>query len=87
MSSTTPNLGLVLYDSTTDQVVTFATFRAVWGGPATTSNFYKIDTAWGALDARIDILEAYRGAIPVPASFISANYYEATATAITSYTT
>ena len=87
MSSTSPNLGLTLYDSTTDQVVTFATFRAVWGGPATTSNFYKIDTAWGLLDGRIDILEAYRGAIPTSASFISANYYEATVSAITAYTT
>ncbi len=87
MSSTTPFLGLTLYDSTTDQAVAFATFRAVWGGPATTSNFYKIDTAWGALDARIDILEASSGATPVAASYISANYYEATGiTAITSYT-
>ena len=86
MSSTTPNLALTLYDSTTDQVVTFATFRAVWGGPASTSNFYKIDTAWGLLDGRIDVLEAYRGAIPTPSTFISANYYEATVAAITAYT-
>lgn len=88
MSSTTPNLGLVLYDSTTDQSVSFATFRAVWGGPAPTSNFYKIDTAWGGLDSRIDILEAYRGAIPVSALYVSANYYEANSiSAITAYTT
>lgn len=88
MSSTTPYLGLVLYDSTGDQSVSFATFRAVWGGPATSSNFYKIDTAWGGLDSRIDILEAYRGSIPVPSVYISANYYEATGiTSITSYVT
>lgn len=87
MSSTTPYLGLTLYDSTTDQAVAFATFRAVWGGPATSSNFYKIDTGLFDLDARIDILESYRGAIPVPAVYISANYYEATGiTAITAYT-
>ena len=87
MSSTTPYLGLILYDSTTDQAVSFATFRAVWGGPATSSNFYKIDTGLFNLDARVDILESYRGAIPVSSNYISANYYEATGiTAITAYT-
>ena len=87
MSSTTPYLALTLYDSSTDQAVSFATFRAVWGGPATSSNFYKIDTGLFDLDARIDILESYRGAIPVSSSYISANYYEASGiTAITAYT-
>ena len=88
MSSTTPNLALTLYDSTTDQTVPFATFRAVWGGPATTSNFYKIDTAYGTLSSQISSLQTTRGAIRVAASYISANYYEATGiTAITAYTT
>ena len=87
MSSTTPYLALTLYDSSTDQAVSFATFRAVWGGPATSSNFYKIDTGLFDLDARIDILESYRGAIPVSSNYISANYYEASGiTAITAYT-
>ncbi len=85
MTTSTPNLGLTLYNSTTDQSEYFSNFRAVIAGPASTSNFYKIDTAWGALDTRIDILEAYRGAIPVSATFISANYYESTVSAITSY--
>lgn len=88
MSTTTPNLALTLYDASGDQAVTFATFRAVWGGTATTSNFYKIDTAWGLLDARIDSLELLRGAIDVSAGYVSANYYEANSiTAITSYIT
>lgn len=88
MSSTTPNLSLTLYDSTTDQSVSFATFRAVWGGPALTSNFYKIDTAYGVQAAQIATLTANRGAITVAASYISANYYEANGvTAITSYVT
>ena len=88
MSSTTPNLALTLYDSTTDQTVPFATFRAVWGGPATTSNFYKIDTAYGTLSSQISSLQTTRGAIRVAASYVSANYYEATGiTAITAYTT
>lgn len=87
MSTTTPTLGLTLYDSTTDQVVTFATFRAVWGGTATTSNFYKIDTWAGTVNSSISTLQNQRGAIPVSASYISANYYEATVASITSYVT
>lgn len=87
MSVTTPNLTLTLYDSTTDQVVTFATFRAVWGGTATTSNFYRIDTWAGTVNSAITTLQNQRGAIPVSASFISANYYEATVASITSYVT
>lgn len=87
MSTTTPVLGLVLYDSTTDQVVTFTTFRAVWGGTATTSNFYKIDTAIGTLQTSVTTLQNQRGAIPVAANYISSNYYEATVSTITAYTT
>jgi len=87
MSTTTPNLTLTLYDSTTDQVVTFATFRAVWGGTATTSNFYRIDTWAGTVNSSITTLQNQRGAISVPASYISANYYEATVLSISSYVT
>jgi len=87
MSTTTPTLGLTLYDSSTDQVVTFATFRAVWGGTATTSNFYKIDTWAGTVNSSISTLQSQRGAITVSASYISANYYEATVATITAYTT
>jgi hypothetical protein len=49
MSEQTPNLDLTLYDATTDQIVTFPTARAAWGGTSGTSNFTKIDTAVGAL--------------------------------------
>lgn len=87
MSTTTPTLGLTLYDSTTDQVVTFATFRAVWGGTASTSNFYKIDTWAGTVNSSISTLQNQRGAITVSASYISTNYYEATVSSITTYTT
>lgn len=87
MSTTTPNLTLTLYDSTTDQVVTFATFRAVWGGTATTSNFYRIDTWAGTVNSSITTLQNQKGAITVPASYVSANYYEATVASITSYIT
>ncbi|MBE3085089.1 MAG: hypothetical protein IMZ64_02600 [Bacteroidetes bacterium] len=87
MTTTTPILGLTLYDSTTDQAVLFATYRAQISGPATSSNLYKIDTEIGDIQTDITALQAFKGAIPVPAAYISANYYEATGiTSITSYT-
>lgn len=87
MTTTTPNLGLTLYDSSTDTGTTFATFRAVWGGAASTSNFYKIDTAYGVQAAQITGLQNTRGAITVPALFSSSNYYVATGiSTITAYT-
>lgn len=87
MSSTTPYLGLTLYDNSTDLTVTFSTFRAQWGGPSTGSNFYLIDTELSDLNDRVTTLESQRGAIPVDAGYVSANYYEATVSAITSYDT
>lgn len=88
MSTTTPYLGLVLYDATTDQAVAFATFRAVWGGTATTSNFYKIDTAISTIAGQITSLEGTRGAVRIPALFQSANFYSVTGiTNFTAYTT
>lgn len=87
MTTSTPNLGLLLYNSTTDSAEYFSNFRAVIAGTSLTSNFYKIDTAWGDLDTRIDALEDKSGAVPVLASFISANFYESTVVSITAYTT
>ena len=88
MTTTTPNLSLVLYDSTGDQAATFATWRAVIDGPASTSNFYKIDTAYGVQAAQISSLQLVRGAIPVASIFQSANFYSVTGiTPITAYTT
>jgi hypothetical protein len=87
MTTTTPNLGLTLYDSSTDTSVLFSTFRAVWGGTAPTSNFYKIDTAYGVQASQIANLMNTRGAIPVSALFSSANYYVANGVSdITAYT-
>jgi hypothetical protein len=85
MPTTTPNLGLTLYNSTTDQSTTFATYRAVWGGTATTSNFYKIDTWAGSINVAIDELLTLRGAITVNAIYVSENYYEATVAEIEDY--
>lgn len=87
MTVVTPTLSLTLYDSSGDQAVTFATFRAVWGGTATTSNFYRIDTWAGTVNSSISTLQNQRGAIPVSATYVSANYYEATVASISSYVT
>ena len=73
--------------SLVSKVVTFATFRTVWGGTATTSNFYRIDTWAGTVNSSITALQNQRGAIPVSSSYISANYYEATVSSISAYTT
>jgi len=85
MTTSTPNLGLVLYNSTTDSAEYFSNFRAVIAGTSLTSNFYKIDTAYGSMQTEIDDIQA--GAYFTLASYISANYYEATVTGITAYNT
>lgn len=87
MTTTTPNLNLILYNSTTDQSATFAAFRADMAGISGTSNFSKIDTAFGTLDGRVDTLELIKSAILINANFISSNYYEATTALMTAYTT
>ena len=87
MTQLTPNLSLVLYNSTTDQAATFAAFRADMAGISGTSNFSLIDTAYGTLEGRVDTLELIKSAILINASFISSNYYEATTALMTAYTT
>jgi len=85
MTTSTPNLALVLYNSTTDSAEYFSNFRAVIAGTSLSSNFYKIDTAYGNMQAEIDSIQA--GAYLALANLISANYYEATVAGISSYTT
>ena len=58
MTTSTPNLGLVLYNSTTDSAEYFSNFRAVIAGTSLSSNFYKIDTAYGSMQAEIDAIQA-----------------------------
>lgn len=85
MTTSTPNLALVLYNSTTDSAEYFSNFRATIAGTSLTSNFYKIDTAYGNMQTEIDDIQA--GAYFTLASYISANYYEATVAGITAYNT
>lgn len=88
MTTTTPNLSLTLYNSTTDGTALFSNFRAAIAGDGVGSNFYKIDTAYGVQANQILALQDFKGAILVPCVYTSANYYVATGiTGIDGYTT
>ena len=88
MTITTPILGLTLWDSSGDQSVTFADFRAILAGPAVTSNLYKIDTASGTYASAIAALQLTKGAIYVAGTYSAPNTYLATGVSgITAYTT
>jgi len=88
MTTTTPTLGLVLWDSSGDQTVTFADFRAYLTGPAVTSNMYKIDTAAGTYASAIAALQLTKGSVFVSATYDSPGTYLAAAVSgITAYTT
>ena len=88
MPTTTPHLGLALYNSTTDQSTTFLNFRLAIAGDGAGSNMDLLDDWAVTVDATVAGLGTYRGAIPVYANYISANTYEVgSVTAITSYYT
>ena len=87
MPTNTVNLGLKTYNSTTDGSALFSTFRADQAGTATTSNMGLIDTWAGLVNGSLVSLSSNRPIYSVPASYISANYYEATVAAITAYVT
>lgn len=87
MTTPTPNLGLLLYNGTTDSTATFLAWRLANDGDGGGSNMSLIDTAIGADRARLTALEALSTIIPVSATYISGSNYTATGiTAITSYT-
>jgi len=88
MPTTTPNLGLGLYNSTTDQTTTFLNFRLAIAGDGAGSNMDLLDDWSIIVDDAIADLGTYRGGIPVSANYISANTYEVgSVTAIVSYYT
>lgn len=82
--TTTANLGLTTYDVASGSLTTFQTFRTAIAG--TSSNMSIIDTFAGSTSASIISLTANE-IIDVNASQISANYYEATVSLISSYAT
>jgi hypothetical protein len=87
MTTNTTNLGLVTYNSTTDASALFLTFRTDQAGVSATSNMGKIDMFAGIVTGSLATLVANKPVIPVSATYVSANYYEATVASITAYTT
>ena len=77
MTTSTPNLGLICYNSTTDASFTFLAWRTDVDG-VISSNMTKIDTAYGTQASQIAALQAVPQVIVIPATFSSANYYVAT---------
>ncbi|MDD4157199.1 MAG: hypothetical protein PHY08_11560, partial [Candidatus Cloacimonetes bacterium] len=86
MPTNTINLGLKTYNSTTDASATFVTYRSDQAGISPTSNMNLIDTWVGKANASLVNLSLL-GMHYVRGIYISANYYEATTTDISAYTT
>jgi hypothetical protein len=86
MTTSTPNLSMTLYNSTTDaSAITFSTFRAGIAGISPTSNFNLLDTYAGLVSASL-LDQKNRSVYVVPAIYVSPNYYEANSvTGFTSY--
>lgn len=86
MPTNTINLGLKTYNSTTDASATFVTYRSDQAGISPTSNMNLIDTWVGKANASLVNLSLL-GIHYVRGIYISSNYYEATSTDISAYTT
>lgn len=78
MPSTTTNYGLHTYNSTTDKVETFASFRDAIAGVGTNSNMYIIDGKLKEWKDLIDAANAKLGVIRVPMVKDGAGHYSGT---------
>lgn len=88
MTSLTPYYSLKLYSNTTpDTLANFLDWRMDVSGTISGSNMNLIDTAMNGLQTQITSLSSTRGAIPVPATFVSGTDYTATVASITAYNT
>lgn len=86
MTTSTPNLSLLLYDNGADTGLTFNAFRTSIAGTATTSNFYKIDTAVGTHISQIASLMNGKTAVLISAIRSSPGVYAKTGvTEVASY--
>jgi len=85
MPTNTTFLGLKTYNTTTDGSALFQTFRTDLAGISTTSNMNLIDTFAANVSGSLTALGVGKGIIYVSATYVSANYYEATVADITSY--
>lgn len=80
----TPNYNLSVY-SATDTSVKFLDFRTSIAGTSQSSNFYVIDTVLKQFADSITVLQNDPSAYQVNALYVSANFYAATVTGMTSY--
>jgi len=86
MTTSTTNLGLKTYNSTTDASATFINFRSDLDGISPTSNMGLIDSWAGLVNGSLISLGA-NAIYTISATYISSNYYEATSAELTSYAT
>ena len=82
--TTTPNLGLSIFDTASGSATTFLTFRLAVAGNS--SNMTILDTYLGAVSASVVTLRT-NSLTNVAANFVSTNYYESTTTTIGTYDT
>ena len=86
MTTSTTNLGLKTYNSTTDASATFTSFRSDIAGISPTSNMGLIDNWAGLVNGSLVSLST-NAIYTISATYISSNYYEASSTELTSYAT
>lgn len=88
MTTPTTTLGLITYSPTgTDASALFLNFRTDIAGTSPTTNMWLIDNWATNVNGSLVTLAANKPLYGVSATYISANYYEATVPAITAYTT
>ena len=85
MTTPTTNLGLTTYNTVTDSSALFQTFRTELAGDSTTSNMGIIDSWAGEVNGSLVALSDISAVSVISASYVSANFYAASASTITSY--
>jgi hypothetical protein len=85
MTTPTANLGLITYNGVTDASALFQTFRTDLAGNSVASNMGIIDTWSGQVNGSLVALSNISSVAVVSASYVSANYYAASASTITAY--
>lgn len=86
MTTSTANLNLISYNSTTDASLTFLSFRTDIAG-VTNSNLTKLDSFAGRVNASLITLDSNKPIVFVYGTYSSPNYYVATTSGLSSYVT
>lgn len=85
MTTTTPTISLVLYNSTTDATASFLSYRIQQSGPAGSSNMFLIDSAFLSDRTRLTALESLKFITNVAATYDgSGSNYSSTVASVTS---